>query len=250
MSTLNYWYSNVDYKQRSLTDIFGACLVCAIISSMFILAFGTFILEDIAFVPLLLLTLVAAFHYVEVAVKANSSSTSPRVLTAASYKKHIFNRSSKYTILTSRLGVFQPIYGAFCVISFLLVSINKILGEEMINKKTVVGFLIIQVPFNPLLGFNPIPVRLMRMPESRFVTQNSIFQSLSDYETNKFSPEVTPQQDIMNTSTRIQLTNKPAQNKPNQLTKPFTKQENFSKNRANSTTRNRNKELLTMMQNL
>tara|TARA_B100001175_G_scaffold308013_1_gene307922 strand:- start:3489 stop:3755 length:267 start_codon:yes stop_codon:yes gene_type:complete len=88
------------------------------------------------------------------------------------------------------------------------------------------------------------------MPESRFVTQNSIFQSLSDYETNKFSPEVTPQQDIMNTSTRIQLTNKPAQNKPNQLTKPFTKQENFSKNRANSTTRNRNKELLTMMQNL
>ena len=88
MSTLNYWYSNVDYKQRSLTDIFGACLVCAIISSMFILAFGTFILEDIAFVPLLLLTLVAAFPYVEVAVKANSSSTSPRVLTAASYKKH------------------------------------------------------------------------------------------------------------------------------------------------------------------
>ena len=248
MSTLNYWYSNVDYKQRSLTNIFGACLVCATISSMLILAFGTITLEDVAFVPLLLLTLVAAFPYVEVAIKTNSSSTSPRVLTAASYKKHIFNRSSKYIILTSRLGVFQPIYAAFCVISFLLISINKILGEDMISKKTVAGFLIIQVPFNPLLGFNPIPVRLMRMPESRFVTQNSIFQSLTSYETNKFSPEVTREQDIMNTSTRIQLTNKPTQ--VEQMTKPSMKQGGSLKNSANSTTRNRNKELLSMIRNL
>ena len=248
MSTVNYWYSNVDYKQRSLTNIFGACLVCATISSMFILAFGTFTIEDVAFVPLLLLTLVAAFPYVEVAVKANSSNTSPPVLTAASYKKHIFNRSSKYTILTSRLGVFQPIYAAFCMISFLLISVNKILGEEMINKKTVVGFLILQVPFNPLLGFNPIPVHLMRMPESRFVTQNSIFQSLESYEhkNNKFSPDVTREQNIMHTSKRFQLTNKLIQGAQN--TKPVTSIEP-SKNGKTSTSRNRNERLLSMLKN-
>jgi len=246
MSTLNYWYSNVDYKQRSLTDIFGVCLVFATISSMFIVAFGTLTLEDVAFVPLLLLTLVAAFPYVEVAVKANSSSTSPRVLTAASYKKHIFSRSSKYTILTSRLGVFQPMYAAFCIISFLLISINKILGEEMISKKTVAGFLIMQVPFNPLFGFNPIPVRLMRMPESRFVTQNNIFDSMPSYEPKRFSPQVRGEQDIMNTSTRIQIANKPKQlEQSNTLS---NKQEASSKQANNS--RNRNKEIFSMLKNL
>lgn len=261
MSTLNYWYSDIDYKHQSLTNIFGACLVWAAISSMFILAFGSFTLEDIAFVPLLLLTLVSAFPYVEVAVKANSSSASPRVLTATSYKKHILNRSSKYTIITSRLGVFQPIYAALCVISFLLLSINKILGEEMISKKTVAAILIIQIPFNPLLGFNPIAVRLLRMPESRFVTQSNIFQSLASYETSHFSPEVTHQEDIMNTSTRIKLTNKPTQ--VEQATKPSTTPSTtppttpsttptteVSKNRTNHTTRNRNNKLLSIFKNL
>lgn len=258
MSTVNYWYSNIEYKQQSLSNIFGACLVYAALSSMFILAFGRFTIEDIALVPLLLLTLLAAFPYVEVAVKANSSSTSPRVLTAVSYKKHIFNVSSKYTILTSRLGVFQPIYATLCIISFLLISINKIFGDEMINKKTVVGFLILQVPFNPLLGFNPIPVRLLRMPESRFVTQNSILQSLQSYESQTFSPNVIREQDILNTSTQFQLRNTPLKNTttntPVQVLKNITtntpQPSKNRKNRNDSKTRNRNKELLSILKNM
>lgn len=238
MSTLDYWNSNINYKQRILTHMFGACLVCATISCMLILTFGTLTMDDIALIPLLLLTLLAAFPYVEVAVKTNTSSITPNVLTVTSYKKHIYNKSSKYTILTSRLGVFQPIYAALCIISFLLVCINKVLGDDMINKKTVAGLLILQVPFNPLLGFNPIPVRLLRMPESRFVTQNTISQSVASYQNTRFSPDVTPQQDIMNTSTRIELRNKPP--------KPASNSPSNDKNKG----QNENKELLSIFQKM
>ena len=215
-------------------------MVFATLSFMFIIAFGTFSIEDIALIPLLLLTLVAAFPYVEVAVKANASSNSPHILTAASYKKHIFNRSSKYTLLTSRLGVLQPIYAALCIISFILISINKILGDEMINKKTVVGFLILQVPFNPLLGFNPITVRLLRMPESRFVTQNNILESFESHESNKFSPDVTLEQDIINTSTQFQLRNKVLQNTKNNKNTKRMLTPQPSKNLIDSKKRNQN----------
>jgi hypothetical protein len=83
------------------------------------------------------------------------------------------------------------------------------------------------------------------MPESRFVTQDIILQSLASYESNKFSPEVTREQDIMNTSTRIQLTNKPTQNE--KVTKPSKPEEDPLQKTANNTTRKQNKEFLSMM---
>lgn len=256
MSTLNYWYSNVDYKQRGLTHIFGVCLVFALISSIFTVAFGSFSLQDTALLPLLLLTLVGAFPYVEVAVKADNASTSPKVLTASLFKKHLSNRSSKYTILTSRLAMYQPIYAALCVISFAMVSIYLTLGKKFINIKTVIGFLILQVPFNPLCGFNPVVTRLLRMPESRFVTQSNIFQSLTRYNANKFSPDTVPVENIMNRSTEILFKNEPlptttkvatknsTQNSTNEKTNVKTN-DKTNDNKNNKTT----KEILAMLKN-
>ena len=178
MSTVNYWHSNVDYKQSALTTLFGYCAVLAAVAFMFVIAFGNLALDDIALLPLILLTLVAAFPYVPVATR-NADSAAPRVLTARTYREQLKNASPPYKILSSRLAVMQPIYAAMCVMSLLLVAAYKILGEKIVGKKLVIAALVIQVPFNPLVGFNPLATMLLGIPESKFVTHANITRTLA-----------------------------------------------------------------------
>ena len=177
MSSLNYWKSNINYKTKSLGNLFGVCVVFASVVSMFVLAFGSVSIADIAFIPLLVLTIVAAFPYIEVAIRVDTDKTRPHALTSKTYKNGM-QTNTRYTILSSRLAMMQPVYAFLCIGSFLMFSIHKILGNNYIHKKVIVALLLMQIPLNPLLGFNPIATRLIRTSESRFIRQENVHRSI------------------------------------------------------------------------
>ena len=180
--TVGIWENTLKNKTSTLKNAFGVCVLIAVISLTAVLAFAKYELKDVPLVLLLLMSLISTIPYIEVAVPEKNSLQRKHV-TVDNWRQRL-GTNDKYTILSSSLHFLQPMYAMFCVLSFILFAVHKIFGSSYVTHKFVLLILVIQLPFNPLAGFNPFATFMIRQHTAKHITQENLSTYLRNNTTN------------------------------------------------------------------
>lgn len=211
LRSVQTWANTLTSKRRRLRSTFGIACVVAVVSLACVLALSKIVRRDLVLLALLALTLVAAVPYIEVAVPAggrrsSSSATSSGAEAAGAsappIRSSFYNRlrrkparraavvtdlqwqaglggRERLDVLSSRAHFLQPMLPIFSMIGFVMFGLYKCAGEQVVTYHTVLLLLLVQLPFNPLLGYNPLGKYLLRQPVSRTVTQQNVRRFLN-----------------------------------------------------------------------
>ena len=183
---INVWSNTLQNKADSLRNFFGVTIVLSLIVFTSVIAFSKYTIKDITIVLLLLYSVIGCVPYIEVAQVKNDDSFFTKRLTVLNWKNEI-RKNGDYNVLSSNLNILNSVFPVVTVICLVMFFVYKIFGEDYVNFNTILILLLIQTPFNPALGLNPLGVSLMRQNISKHVTQNDLKKYLGKINSPNFS---------------------------------------------------------------
>lgn len=170
---INIWSNTLQNKADSLRNFFGVALVLSLIVFTSVIAFSEYTMKDILLILLLLYSVIGCVPYIEVAQVKNDDSFFTKRLTILNWRNEI-RKNGDYNVLSSNLHILNGVFPTVTVICLLMFFVHKIFGKDYVKFNTILIILLIQTPFNPALGLNPLGVSVMRQNISKHLTQNDL----------------------------------------------------------------------------
>jgi hypothetical protein len=167
-----------------------------------VLAFGTYEMDDIPIVALLILSVISTVPVVEVARLRDSVGLFRRRLTMDTWRQGIVG-PEKYDVLSSGMTFMQPAYAVACIISAVLFATYKLGGDRYLTRHALLIILLLQLPLNPIFGWNPLAMSMLQGKVSKFVQQSD----LRNYMMQSRSNNLNRRQNNRNRSSTLQKNN-------------------------------------------
>ena len=171
--TVNQWVNTLESRASQLQSASGAAIVVTGIILAAVLAFGTYEMDDIPIVALLILSVISTVPVVEVARMRDSTGLFSRRLTMDTWRQGIMG-PQKYDVLSSGMTFMQPAYAVTSILSAVLFATYKLGGERYLTRHALLVILLLQLPFNPIFGWNPLAMSMLQGKVSKFVQQSDL----------------------------------------------------------------------------
>lgn len=165
------WASNVETKHTHLRFGFYACIVVAVLAYVIAGWMGKLDVHDLNIGFFIIMSIVGAYPRIEIAERMRPGVDGPAHVLFGDWKTL---QTDGYAMLSSRPHFMQPVMTVLSIASSVLFLAHKIAGPDVVSRSMLVTVLIAQVPFNPMLGLNPIGTRMMRLSRSRNVSSAEI----------------------------------------------------------------------------
>lgn len=185
---INMWLHMLQEKQEMLRSSCVVCVIFACLVLFSVLVFSAYKMQDILLIGLLTYSLVATIPYIQLGIAKDKGTIFKTKMSNIDWSDKLY--TGEFNVLSPSLNFLQPIYAMLCLLSFTLYLCHKNLGDDYVTYDLMLIFLIIQMPFNPVLGLNPLGSYLIRGKKSKFVTQDDLKLFLNPLPNNKLRKDI------------------------------------------------------------
>jgi len=198
-SGTNVWVRTTQRKQKMMRRMFNILLISFVIVICVTLVFSKLERKDLLIIFLLLVGVLGAKPYFEVAALKNKNAFQKNTLTNQSWQRVLIKPRSEvgnYSILNSTPHFLQSANYVMNFICLGLFALHKFFGKDLVTYNLLIICCIIQLLGNPLAGYNPLALFLIRSKETTKNTSQNEIRNYLKSNSSRIIPrsnQITPQ---------------------------------------------------------